>query len=47
MIRPVHCCCFNAPPLEHLSLAKQLTAERQTEEFVSGKGVVTRWERIR
>ncbi len=24
-----------------------LTAERKTEEFVAGKGVVTRWERIR
>ncbi|TWT51934.1 hypothetical protein KOR42_32160 [Thalassoglobus neptunius] len=24
-----------------------LTAERQTEEFVNGKGVVTRWERTR
>jgi phage terminase large subunit GpA-like protein len=38
---------YKAPPLEHLSLAKHLTAERKTEEFVAGKGVVTRWERIR
>ena len=38
---------FQAPSHVHLSLAKRLTAERQTEEFVVGKGVVTRWERIR
>jgi len=38
---------FKAPALEHLSLAKHLTAEQKTEEFVAGKGVVTRWERIR
>jgi len=38
---------FKAPALEYLSLAKHLTAERKTEEFVAGKGVVTRWERIR
>ncbi len=38
---------FQAPPHEHLSLAKHLTAERKIEEFVAGKGMVTRWERIR
>ncbi len=38
---------FDAPPAEHLSLAKQLTAERQIEEFVPGKGTLTRWEVIR
>ena len=38
---------FKAPPQEHLSLAKHLTAERKTEEFIAGKGVVTRWERVR
>ncbi len=38
---------FQASSHEHLSLAKHLTAERQTEEFVVGKGVVTRWERVR
>ncbi|MCA9055159.1 MAG: phage terminase large subunit family protein [Planctomycetaceae bacterium] len=38
---------FQAPSHEHLSLTKHLTAERQTEEFVVGKGVVTRWERVR
>ena len=32
---------------EHLSLCKHLTAESRVEEFVAGKGVVTRWERIR
>ncbi len=32
---------------EHLSLAKHLTAETKTEEFVAGKGVVVRWERVR
>ena len=38
---------FQAPPHEHLSLAKHLTAERKVEEFMPGRGVVTRWERIR
>jgi hypothetical protein len=38
---------YKVPPQEHMSLAKHLTAERKTEEFVAGKGVVTRWERIR
>ncbi|MDZ4689083.1 MAG: terminase gpA endonuclease subunit [Planctomycetaceae bacterium] len=38
---------YRAPPQEHLSLAKHLTAEAKTEEFVAGKGVVTKWERIR
>jgi phage terminase large subunit GpA-like protein len=38
---------FQAPPAEHTALAKHLTAERKTEEFVAGKGVVTKWERVR
>ncbi|MDZ4817935.1 MAG: terminase gpA endonuclease subunit, partial [Planctomycetota bacterium] len=38
---------FQAPPQEHLALAKHLTAEIKTEEFVSGKGVVVKWQRIR
>lgn len=38
---------FQAPAHEHLSLAKHLTAEKKTEEFIAGKGVVTRWEWIR
>ena len=38
---------FKVPAQEHLSLAKHLTAETKTEEFVAGKGVVTRWERLR
>ena len=38
---------FEAQPQEHLSLAKHLTAEIKTEEFVAGKGTVTKWERIR
>lgn len=38
---------FHATPQEHLSLAKHLTAETKTEEFIAGKGVVTRWERLR
>jgi len=37
---------FHATAVEHLSLAKHLTAETRTEEFVAGKGVVTRWERL-
>jgi phage terminase large subunit GpA-like protein len=38
---------FQTNPAEHLTLAKHLTAERKTEEFVTGKGVVVKWERIR
>ena len=38
---------FSAQPQEHLALAKHRTAERKTEEFVAGKGVVARWERLR
>jgi phage terminase large subunit GpA-like protein len=38
---------YQATPQEHLSLAKHLTAETKTEEFVAGKGVVVRWERVR
>jgi hypothetical protein len=38
---------FQAPPYEHLALAKHLTAETKAEEFIAGKGVVTRWERVR
>ena len=38
---------FQALPQDHLSLAKHLTAETKVEEFVSGKGVVVRWERLR
>jgi hypothetical protein len=28
-------------------LAKHLTAEVKSEEFVAGKGVITKWDRIR
>jgi hypothetical protein len=38
---------FRARPQEHLALAKHLTAEAKTEEFVAGKGVVMKWERVR
>ena len=38
---------FQAPPQEHLALAKHLTAETKTEEFVAGRGVVVKWERLR
>jgi hypothetical protein len=38
---------FPAQPQEHMSLAKHLTAELKTEEFVAGKGVVVKWERVR
>jgi len=38
---------FEAPPQQHLALAKHLTAEVKTEEFVTGKGVIVKWERLR
>lgn len=36
---------FQASPSEHLSFAKHLTAERQVEEFVAGKGNIVKWVR--
>lgn len=36
-----------AMPREHLTLAKHLTAEREIEEYVEGKGTVRRWEVLR
>jgi phage terminase large subunit GpA-like protein len=38
---------YHAPPEMHLSIAKHLTAEAKTEEFVAGKGVIVKWECIR
>lgn len=36
---------FNAPSMDHLSFAKHLTAEKQVEEFIAGKGLVKKWIR--
>ena len=38
---------FEAMPNEHQAISRHLTAEKQTEEFVPGKGMVVKWERIR
>lgn len=38
---------FMASVQEHLALAKHLTAEEKTEEFLPGKGLVTKWRRLR
>ena len=38
---------FQASPQEHFALAKHLTAEIKTEEFIAGRGVVVKWERRR
>ena len=38
---------FRTLPREHTAITKHLTAERQIEEFVTGKGLLTRWERVR
>jgi hypothetical protein len=38
---------FSASAQEHLAFAKHLTAEIKTEEFIAGKGMVTKWERRR
>lgn len=35
-----------ANSVEHLGLARQLTAERQEQEFVAGTGMVRRWRRV-
>lgn len=34
---------FTAPPNDHFRLAQHFTAEKQVQEFVAGKGEVTRW----
>jgi len=38
---------FAGPPMQHLSLARHLTAERRVESYTTGRGVVVTWERIR
>jgi hypothetical protein len=38
---------YQAMPQEHMALVKHLTAEVKTEEFIAGKGVVEKWERVR
>jgi hypothetical protein len=38
---------FRAEPHEHLALAKHLSAETKMEEFIAGRGVVTRWQCVR
>ena len=38
---------YAALPAEHLTFAKHLTAEKRVQAFVPGKGMVTRWERLR
>lgn len=47
LARPGAMTLYQATPQEHLALAKHLTAEIKTEEFVSGRGVVVKWERLR
>jgi hypothetical protein len=40
--------CAAKDPQEHLSLAKHLTAEARTEEYVAARGgVAVKWERLR
>ena len=38
---------YAARPSDHQSFVKHLTAESKTEEYVAGRGVVTKWERVR
>lgn len=37
---------FAGTLMEHLTFAKHLTAEKREEEFVAGKGLVTKWVRL-
>jgi phage terminase large subunit GpA-like protein len=37
---------FHGTAQEHLTFAKHLTAEKRVEEFVAGKGLVSRWEAV-
>ena len=45
--RPGAVTLFQAGAAEHLAFAKHLTAEVKTEEFIAGKGMVTKWNRKR
>ncbi len=38
---------YKAPPRDHLDFAKQLTAEKQEETFIEGRGLVRTWTQIR
>ena len=38
--------CSVPKTLDHLSLAKHLTAEREVQEYVPGVGIRIRWERM-
>lgn len=38
---------FGSTASDHNTFARHLTAERKTEQFLAGRGVVTQWERIR
>lgn len=38
---------YQTQPMEHLSFARHLTPDVKTEEFVSGKVLLTKWERLR
>lgn len=38
---------YAAPPMQHLALAKHLTAERKVESYAPGRGVLVTWERMR
>jgi hypothetical protein len=38
---------YSALPQEHLTFAHHLTAEKKVEEFVPGKNVVVKWQRVR
>lgn len=37
---------FAAPPHDHFGIAKHWTAEKQIEEYVQGKGLIVRWDRV-
>jgi phage terminase large subunit GpA-like protein len=37
---------FHGSSPEHLTLARHLTAEKQVEEFIAGRGLVSRWEAL-
>ncbi len=44
--RPGALALFAAPGNEHASFARHLTAEKRVEEFIAGKGLVTRWQAV-
>ena len=38
---------YQADARDHIAISKHVTAEEGVEEFIAGKGIVVKWERLR